>query len=95
MNEHDLNAFMLDIDKIFAGEPVVVSAGAGQDQEYQELLMLAQLLAAADFSSEDPEREERIWSKLHQDGRLADDELDLVAGGLNLDALLAEEEKKE
>jgi hypothetical protein len=92
MNEHDPNAFMLDIDKILAGEPVVVSE---QDQEYQELLMLAQLLAAADFSRADPEREERIWSKLHQDGRLADDELDLVAGGLNLDALLAEEEKKE
>jgi hypothetical protein len=91
MNEHDPNAFMLDIDKILAGEPVVVSE---QDQEYQELLALAQLLAAADFSSEDPEQEERIWSKLHQDGGLADDELDLVAGGLSLDALLDNEEKK-
>lgn len=94
MNEHDIESFLLDIDKVISGKLDISSASDYKDREYQELLMVAQMLTKADFSAESPEREKRIWSNLQQDGQLEDDELDMVAGGLNLNAMLDEHEKK-
>lgn len=94
MNENDIKTFVLEIDQIVSGELDISSAGDGHDQEYQELLMLAQVLAGADFAAESPEREKRIWERLHKSGQLQDDELDRVAGGLNINALLDEHKKK-
>lgn len=89
-----LEVFISDLDKIISGEPIDPSEYEQYDAERQELLWLAQLLAQADYTPETRGARERLWSKMHNYGELADDELDLVAGGVNLHELFEKIIKK-
>lgn len=90
MNEkHDLDSFVLDIDKIISGESIV-----SDDKEYKELLRLAHLLVKADFNPPSPNLKKKIWEIITKKGELEDDDLDMVAGGLNLSHIIDEKDKK-
>ncbi len=95
MAEKEWESLTADIDKIIAGELTVSSEDEPYDDERRELLRLAQLLAQADFSAEPSDRIKKLWSELHNNDQLEDDELDKVAGGVNLNAVLDQEKKKE
>lgn len=85
-NKYSLEAFNLDIDRIASGESSVLSEYEDCDAEYKELLQTAQLLAQADYSKESQMGADKLLARLMKKGELEDDELDLVAGGLNPDA---------
>ncbi|HBQ86816.1 MAG TPA: hypothetical protein DD811_10120 [Syntrophomonas sp.] len=93
-DKQELESLTAAIDKIIAGELTVSSEGEPYD-ERQELLRLAQLLARADFPYEPSDKMKKLWSELQNNGQLEDDELDMVAGGLNLNAVLEQEKKKD
>lgn len=93
IEKNGLEAFMAYIDKIISGELIVPSKYDPSDEESKELLSLAQLLAKVDYSTETRGGMERIWAKIHKKGELEDDELDMVAGGVNLNAILGQEDK--
>lgn len=87
MNEkYNLEVFNLDIDRIASGESIVLSEYQDCDAEYKELLQIAQLLAQADYSRESQRGADKLLTRLMKKGELGDDDLDLVAGGLNPDA---------
>jgi len=87
LENNGLEAFIADLDKIIFGEPIDPSEYEQYDAERQELLCLAKLLAQADYTPETQGARERLWLKMHNFGELADDDLDLVAGGVNLQEL--------
>ncbi|MGI6647517.1 MAG: hypothetical protein ACOX5W_00230 [Bacillota bacterium] len=87
LENNGLEAFISDLDKIIFGEPIDPSEYEQYDTEHKELLYLAQLLAQADYTPETRGARERLWSKMHKNGELEDDDLDLVAGGVNLHEL--------
>ena len=90
MREHELESFVSDIDKIISGESIVPS----DDKEYKELLRLAHLLAKTEFNPPSPNLKKKIWEIIGKKGELEDDDLDMVAGGLNANAILDEKNKK-
>ncbi len=91
MNEkHDLDSFVSDIDKTISGESIVSS----DDKEYKELLRLAHLLVKADFNPPSPNLKKKIWEIICKKDELEDDDLDMVAGGLNANAILDEKNKR-
>ncbi|WP_347489119.1 hypothetical protein ABDB91_18150 [Desulfoscipio sp. XC116] len=90
-DKHSLESFIADIDKIVSGESGSSSEYEGCDEEYKELLFLAQMLAKADYTPENRERINRIkkmLSAIPENGEIEDDELDMVAGGVNLNDIL-------
>lgn len=95
--KHSLESFISDIDKILSGESIIPCECDDLDEEYRELLLLAQLLVKADYTITNKDRVEkvvkRIISNASKDGELLDDELDLVAGGVNLSEMLDEKNK--
>lgn len=93
MNEkHDLDSFVLDIDKAISGESIVSS----DNKEYKELLRLAHLLVKVDFNPNPPfpDMKKKTWEIIAKKGELEDDDLDMVAGGLNLNPSIDEKDKK-
>jgi hypothetical protein len=92
MEKHCLKMFIADIDKIISGESVIPFACEHGGEEYQELLGLAELLAKADYTSKS--RMEKIWANFCKTDELQEDELDMVAGGINPDAVLGEKDNK-
>lgn len=87
MEKHCRGSFFEDIDKILAGELDIPAEYKGSSEEDQELLYLAQVLARVEYAAPNSNGMERLRSQLNNNGRLEDDELDMVAGGLQLDAL--------
>lgn len=94
IEKDDLKSFISDIDKIISGKRIISSDYEYSDEEYKELLILSQLLAKADFSAEIPERLKRIWADYCNNDQMEDDELDMVAGGVNPNALPDGKDKK-
>lgn len=91
MNEkNDLLLFVSDIDKIISGESIASS----DDKEYKELIRLADLLVKSDFNPPFPDMMKKIWGIIAKKGELEDDDLDMVAGGLNLNHIIDEKDKK-
>lgn len=88
--KHDLESFVSDIDKVISGESMVSS----DDKEYKELLRLAHLLAKTEFNPSSPNMKKKIWETMSKTGELEDDDLDMVAGGLNLTHITDEKDKK-
>ncbi len=88
-----LESFLADIDKIISGEATIPSACEHCAEEYNELILLAQLLTKADYATE--EGKQRVWQKIHknQPDEIDDEDLDMVAGGVNLQ-ILDEKNKK-
>ncbi|NLB51706.1 MAG: hypothetical protein GX808_02055 [Syntrophomonadaceae bacterium] len=82
-----LESFVADIDKIISGELTVASQCEQYGEEYHELIHLAQLLTKTDYATE--EGRQRVWNKIlkKQTGEIEDEDLDMVAGGLNLQVL--------
>lgn len=98
--KHSLDSFISDIDKIVLyGGSITQSDGEGCDEEYKELLSLAQLLAKVDYTTKSQGWMEKVMAKIisnaREDNELEDDELDMVAGGLNLNEMLDEKKKKD
>ncbi|MTI81350.1 MAG: hypothetical protein FH758_10800 [Firmicutes bacterium] len=89
-----LESFVSDIDKIITGEPITSAAYEHCEEEYQELLALAQLLAKADYTTESKSASDKVAAKINSSSELEDDELDLVAGGVNLNSMEDEKGKK-
>lgn len=85
-NKQCMETFILDIDKIVSGESVILSDYEHCDVEYQEMLLIARLLTQADYSQESQDGAARVWANIPKKGQLKDDDLDLVAGGVNPDA---------
>ncbi|WP_031515862.1 hypothetical protein [Desulfofalx alkaliphila] len=83
-----LESFNEDIDKILSGDLVIPPDYRHCNDEYKELLFLAQLLARADFSIEMEGRKEKIWSRVREIDELSDEDLDLVVGGLKINETL-------
>lgn len=79
MKDKQLASFMAAVDKIVAGERVSPSAYQDWDEEAKELLFLAKVLA----ESCPPVNEQ-----------LSDDDLDMVAGGVNPYELFEKKDKK-
>lgn len=91
--KHSLKSFISDIDKIaLYGEAIIPAECEDCDKEYRELLLLAQLLAKADYTTKSQGRMENMMAKIisnaREDDQLENDELDMVAGGLNLNEAL-------
>ncbi|SHH18265.1 hypothetical protein SAMN02746098_00382 [Desulfosporosinus lacus DSM 15449] len=99
IGKNSLELFNLDIEKIISGEIIVSSECQDGDEEYKELLLLAQLLAKADYAQKGQDRAKKILEKAvpssHVYDELEDDELDMVAAGVNLDLMSVEYEKKD
>ncbi len=89
-----MESFTLDIDQIISGKLVISSDSEHHDEAYKELLLLAQLLTKADFSAEPPERLKKLWADCIKEAELADDELDMVAGGVNPNAVPDHKDEK-
>lgn len=81
-----METFILDIDKIVSGESVKLSDYEHCDVEYQEMLLIARLLMQADYTQESQGGAARVRANIPSQGQLEDDDLDLVAGGVNPDA---------
>lgn len=79
MMEKHLASFMAAVDKIAAGERVRPSEYKDWDEEAKELLFLAQVLAESPPNIND---------------ELADDDLDMVAGGVNPNGIFKKKDKK-
>jgi hypothetical protein len=79
MKEKPLKSFLASVDKIVSGQPLKPSEYEQYDKDDQELLCLAQLLA------------DGSWAR--QNDELADDELDLVAGGANSNTIFTKDNK--
>lgn len=94
MKNFRLELFNADIDKILSGELVISPEDRHSDEEYKELLILAQLLAKADFFSEIEGRKEKIWASIQKSDELDDEELDMVAGGLNFNEQFDDQDNK-
>lgn len=98
--KHSLKSFISDIDKIaLHGETINPAECEDYDKEHKELLLLAQLLAKADYTTKSPGRMEDMLAKIiwnaRDDDLLEDDELDMVAGGVKINGMLDEKNKKE
>lgn len=94
---HSLETFISDIDKItLYGGTISQSECDGCDEEYKEVLFLAQLLAKVDFTTKGQDWMEKMMAEkilnAQEDDKLEDGELDMVAGGLNLNEILDEKE---
>lgn len=85
-DNYNLEAFILDIDRIASGELIVQTEYEQCDAEYKELLQVAHLLAQVDYSRESQRGAEKLLARIRKKGELEDDDLDLVAGGTNPDA---------
>ncbi|HHV71392.1 MAG TPA: hypothetical protein GXX38_02120 [Clostridia bacterium] len=95
MSEKDwMELFDKELDKIIAGEPIIPSEYDSFNEKCKELLVLARLLAKVDYTTENRAGMGRIWSRIRLNEELEDDALDLVAGGLNLNEVIDEKEKK-
>ncbi len=94
IEKHCLESFISDIDRIVAGESVILSECEHCDEDYKDIIRLAQLLEKADYATEPRGGLERICSNIPRIGELEDDDLDMVAGGLNLGAMVDEKDKK-
>ncbi|KJS18305.1 MAG: hypothetical protein VR69_00990 [Peptococcaceae bacterium BRH_c4b] len=97
--KHSLKSFVLDIDKIALYDEAVIPAECEDcDEEYKELLLLAQLLAKADYTTKSQGRMENMMAKIisnaRKDDQLEDDELDMVAGGVNLNEMSDKKKEK-
>jgi hypothetical protein len=87
--KRSLASLISDIDKIVLyGKTLIFNEGEDCDKEDKEILLLAQLLAKADYSIKSPNFTEKIFSNARRDDELIDDELDMVAGGLNTNEIL-------
>ncbi len=79
MKEKPSKPFLTAVDKIVSGRRLKPSEYEQHDKEDQELLSLAQVLAEGVSAVQNDE--------------LADDELDMVAGGVNPNALPNKKDK--
>ena len=79
MKEKHLESFLAAVDKILSGEPVNSSEYKDWDEESKELLFLAKTLAESPPNIND---------------ELADDDLDMVAGGVNPNGIFERKDKK-
>lgn len=82
--KHSLDSFVSDIDKIMLNGGKITQSECGDcDEEYKEILLLAQLLAKVDYTAKSQGRMEEmmveIISNIRKDDELADSELDMVA----------------
>lgn len=93
-DKNSLESFVSDIDKIVFGELSVQFERDDCDDEYKELLFLAQMLVQADYSQESQGLVKKVISKVQKNDEMADDELDMVAGGVNMNKMTDEEGKK-
>jgi len=90
-DKHYLESFISDIDKIVSGESIISSECDDSDEEYKELLFLAQVLAKADYAPESQgwtEKMKKMIANTRENGEMEDDELDMVAGGVNINDIL-------
>lgn len=76
------------IEKIINKEPVTSSNDVEINQDDKELLTLAKLLREVDFSKDSKLNSKTLCKKTKDDQELDDDDLDLVAGGRNPNALV-------
>lgn len=94
-----LKLFISDIEKIISGDINISSEYQHCDKEYKEVLFLAQLLAKADYTQKSQDQMEKTMRKLinniHSIDELEDDELDMVAAGVNLKEILLEAKKRD
>ncbi|HBW37650.1 hypothetical protein [Desulfosporosinus sp. BICA1-9] len=97
--KNSLKLFISDIEKIISGEITISSEYQHWDEEYKELLFLAQLLAKADYNQKSQDQMETMLKKviynIHDVDELDDDELDLVAAGVDLNIIALENKKKD
>lgn len=89
-----LTSFVADIDKIISGQPITPAAYKDCHEEYRELLALAELLAAADYTAECQGAKSKVAKIVHSSDELEDEQLDMVAGGVNPDAIFDEQKNK-
>ncbi len=97
-NKRFMETFISDIEKIVTREPVIPSEHDDCDKEYNELLFLAHILAKADYTPDSRDRTEKInkmTTNTRNCGEMEDDELDMVAGGVNLNEQTNEKGKKD
>lgn len=88
-----LDILMVNIDKIIIDEPTIPFDCEHCSEEYNELILLAQFLKKADYATESGRH--RVWQNIqkNKDGEIEDEDLDMVAGGVNLQ-MLDEKNKK-
>lgn len=93
-NKHSLQSFLSDIDRILDGELIAPFEGADCSHEYKELLFIAQMLAQADYTPGNQDQAKKMIADIKAQGELEDDELDLVAGGVNMNNMVDKKGKK-
>ncbi|MTI83400.1 MAG: hypothetical protein FH756_05715 [Firmicutes bacterium] len=91
--KHSLESFISDIEKIVSGDTINPPDYEHCDEEYKDLLSIAQMLTNADYSTKSQRLLEKIISRDMENGEV-DDDLDMVAGGLNLNDMSGEKGKK-
>ena len=96
--KQSLAQFVSDIDKIISGDSIIFTEHEDEDKEYRELLFLAKLLFKVDYPVTSKGRVGRKIKKvilnIQATDELKDDELDMVAGGANLNEMFDNENKK-
>lgn len=97
--KNSLKLFISDIEKVISGEISISSEYQHCDEEYKELLFLAQLLAKVDYPLKSEDLMEatikKVTDNIHDLDELKDDELDRVAAGVNLNEILLEDKKRD
>lgn len=81
------------IDKILSSDLVEMPEDQPEDQD-QGLLKLAAMLAKVDFTPTNKKSYAEFIAQIQDKQELNDDELDLVAGGVDLKGLLAQHKRK-
>lgn len=86
LEKHDEQIIKLlaDIDMILSPDFAEAPEYQPDDQEHRGLLKLARILAKVDFSPKNRKSFEDFVRKIQKDDELEDSELDLAAGGVDL-----------
>ncbi len=94
-NDEQIIKLLADIENIIAVGAAYEAPGRQPgDKERRGLLKLAGILAKVDFSSRGRKPFKEFVRELQKKQELADSELDLVAGGIDLNWLLDNEPEK-
>ncbi|MDD3852448.1 MAG: hypothetical protein PHD40_02180 [Syntrophomonadaceae bacterium] len=93
-SKHKLKTFIQDIERIVSGKQVPSFQHDNIEPEYRDILTIARMLTDADYSDKAQEAANKLKAKSKSADQLEDEDLDLVAGGTNTNALEDEYDKE-
>jgi len=91
-SKNKIKAFIQDIEGIVSGKQAQ-SSQHNIEPEYRDILTVARMLAEADYSDKAQAAANKLIAEFKSGDQLEDEDLDMVAGGTNTNALIDEYDK--